>query len=129
MPRNLTEISDRRLMELFSIYVGWQNYFDVLLGEAFVEEKKADASAERVAARFMLSSGLTKVTEARWMRDAAHDPDVAMSQRIQVDAYARRKALEMTCGNLDRMSSLVSRELSRRIGRDPVQRRNDRGNA
>lgn len=60
---------------------------------------------------------------AQQKADALTDTDVITAKKRYQEAKARRKAVTMKLDNLERLTNLVSRELSRRIGREPAQRR------
>jgi hypothetical protein len=117
-------------MEVFAQYVAWENFIGEELVRAEVEELRAESYKRIAEARFIasfesdLKSG--RVTAAK--SAARQDPDVELAEDRYVRAYAMRKALQAQQASLARTSSFVSRELSRRIGREPVERRNARGN-
>lgn len=130
IPSEITEIADRRLMALFAQFVAWENYIGEELVRAEVEELKAENHKRITEARFIasyesdLKSG--KVTAAK--SAAKSDPDVEDADNRYIRAYAMRKVLQEQQASLSRTSAFLSRELSRRIGREPVERRNARGN-
>jgi hypothetical protein len=115
-------------MTLFSQLVAWENYLSEDLVGAETEELRAETLLKRTEAVFIagfesdLKSG--KVTAAK--SAAKSDPEVQKASEAYMTAYFHRKALSMKLEGTGRLSSFVSRELSRRIGREPVQRRSDR---
>jgi hypothetical protein len=109
-------------MEQFSHQVSWQNYFAVEMAQADIEEVEAEAAVKIEEAKVMLQGG--KLNDARTARD--NDPRVAKLRREYRDARARRKLLQVAFENRDRCVSLLSRELTRRVGREGLQRRVDR---
>jgi hypothetical protein len=116
-------------MSVFSRYVAWENFIAEELVRAEVEELRATNSLKIAEARFLSLFTSDKksptVTEAK--SAAKLDPVVEAASDRLVMAYALRKVLSEQQGSLARTASFISRELSRRIGRDPVDRRNDRG--
>lgn len=57
---------------------------------------------------------------------AFNDEDFLDAQDKQVHAEAYRKLVKVTYDNAERGSALLSRELTRRVNRDPRERRVDR---
>jgi hypothetical protein len=122
VPIDLAELADPHLMRLFSLYVAWNDYLDVLRVEAEVEEGNAEADLKLLEATSMAGWGpKDKVTFARAERDT--DPEIVIARQRVTTAWSRRKVLMVLCGNMERDASLLSRELSRRIGRAPVEGR------
>lgn len=128
IPLNLTDIDDERLMLLFSRYVAWHNF--VAVRRTFAEIDEADAeTALKVAEASALVETWTgdktdRVTVSKAERDLT--PEVQEAQRDYNYKRAHRKMLSVLVENMERATALVSRELTRRVGRDPYQRRNDR---
>jgi hypothetical protein len=124
IPRDLSEVSDKVLMTLFTDYVGWNNYLDVVRVDAEIEEANAETAVKVEEATAMVGAGWgpkDKVTLARAERDV--DPEVIAVRRRYEEARARRKMLTVLCGNLERGAALLSRELTRRVSRAPVEGR------
>lgn len=113
-------------MQLMSEYTTWENFFAVRVGEAEAQEaqdeKRHDVELSKTI--MMLRPDSDNVTEAR--AKAKIHPTVTMTADAVATSHAHRKALEIQRDNVHRLAQVVSRELSRRIGRDPVQRRTDR---
>jgi hypothetical protein len=130
IPAQITEVADRDLMALFSQFLSWENYVAEELVRAEVEELRAENHYKLTEAKFIagyesdLKTG--RVTAAK----AAAKMDTAVEQASSryVSAYAMRKVLAEQQASLARTSAFISRELSRRIGRDPVERRSLRMN-
>ena len=115
-------------MNLFARYSAWANYIAVLLAEAEIGEANA-ATEWRVsqAEALVASWGGTKeerVTVAKAEREL--DPEVRAQEERYNNSRAHRKMLSTLADNMDRASALVSRELTRRLGRDQVERRLNR---
>ena len=114
-------------MILFSDYVAWQNYAATKLSEAEIEETRADAGvryAEAIAMMAMPISAKVTVSKAQ----LATVEDVTEARSRVIEAYATRKTTSMVYANCERVVSLISRELSRRIASTPTDRRNNRWN-
>lgn len=109
----------------FSRQLAWQNFFAVQVAEAEIEEAEAEAELRYREAAALLESG-KKLNEARASRDI--DPGVVSAREAHAVAHARRKLLQVTTENRERCANLLSRELTRRVGREGNYRRNDRWN-
>ena len=127
LPRDLTIVSDQKLMTLFSEYVTWQNYAATKLAEAEIEETKADAAVRYVEATAMAQAQPSaKVTQTKAKMTAV--PEIAKARDRAIDAYATRKMVAVIYANCDRCVALISRELTRRVGREGPERRQNRWN-
>lgn len=115
-------------MRLFSQFLAWENFVAEELVRAEIEELRAENSKRITEARFTagfeteLKTG--RVTAAK--AAARLDETVEAAEDRYVMAYAMRKVLQEQQASLARTSSFLSRELSRRIGREPVERRGAR---
>lgn len=128
IPDDITEPGDEELMLLFSKFVQWQNYAATDFAQAEVAEARAEARVRYVEAQNMVGNwGATdKVTVAR--ATASTDPEVIQARNDVLTAYAKRKLVAVVYENCERCAALISRELSRRIGAGPTQRRQARWN-
>jgi hypothetical protein len=87
-----------------------------------VAEERAEADVRRIEAQgFVLADPKSKVTDTRAMINTTKEM-MAARDRV-LDAYATRKLTEVMKENCERTASLLSRELSRRIGGADMQRR------
>lgn len=112
-------------MEHFSKQLAWQNFFATQVAQAEVDEAEAETLLKVQEARVMLTG--KKVTEARAERDM--DENVMSARSDFLVAKAKRKMLQVTMENRERCANLISRELTRRVGREGNQRRSDRWTA
>lgn len=126
VPLELTSLSDSELMNLFSEFVAWQNYFDQQSVELEIHEAQA-ASAKQIAEARAMSMSTEKLV-ARQKADTLSDPDVQKRETDWLMARASRKAVAIQKDALERTANLISRELSRRISRVPTERRQSRWN-
>jgi phosphoserine aminotransferase len=107
-------------MDLFSLLTRWADHIGGQLALQEIDERNADTYYElvwttKLAALAPKSRSEGSVTMAK--AEATHDQDVMAAQLTKDMAYARRKILQVMAGNLERDTQLVSRELSRRLGR------------
>jgi hypothetical protein len=126
LPDDITVYSDEQLMVLFTQYIEWQNYAASELAQAETAETKAEAKVRYAENMSLLASNSDKVTVAR--AELSLDPVVEEARQDFLRAYAHRKMTAMISANCERCAALVSRELSRRIGREPMERRQMRWN-
>jgi hypothetical protein len=112
-------------MELFAVYVAWNNFLDVQRVRAEIEEANAETELKVLEATGIAAGWIdpkeSRVTVLR--AEAKLDPEY-VSAHVRFDqSKARRKMLAVLCNNMERGAALLSRELSRRIGRAPVEGR------
>ena len=121
-------LDDVYLMEAFAKAVGWQNFAATIAVEAEVREAQAEMDLATEEAKVMIrmwtGAKEDRVTIAKAQRD--QDPDVLAAQTALGLVKASRKRAQTVRDNAERIASLVSRELTRRVGRDPVDRRTAR---
>jgi hypothetical protein len=125
VPLDITEWDDADLMELFAKYVAWQNFVDSEVISAERDEMLAENRLKLAEARAVAGSS-EKITKARLEAKSSVDVEQAMTAHVLAKSY--RKALGLQQSAVERAANFVSRELSRRIGRGPVERRNNRWN-
>jgi hypothetical protein len=125
IPLDVTEWDDADLMELFAKYVAWQNFVDSEVISAERDEMMSENRLKLAEARAVASSS-EKITKARLEAKSSVDVEQAMNAHVLARSY--RKALVLQQSAVERAANFVSRELSRRIGRGPVERRNNRWN-
>jgi hypothetical protein len=121
LPHDITTVSDRDLMVLMRQFAEWQNFMDTLFVSAEEAEAEAAANLELKEAHALISAEAKEVTKARAF--ARQHPEVMIASAQASDAKATRKALSMKINNLDRLAFIVSRELTRRLGRAPQEGR------
>lgn len=102
----------------------WADYSGGQLALAEVDETYAEALLDKLKAMGMVRAGDEKVTKARAEMQLEDDYQAAVQSKLE--AYARRKLLQARHGAFERDAAVVSRELSRRIERDPSARRTAR---
>lgn len=132
-------VSDAVLMDMFSRAVGWQNFAATMaieqeIKEAELESEIAYAEAQALIVAWEAAPVLTgargaqrtefNTTAAKAQREV--DPKVQDLKASLRTAYAARKRAQVVRDNAERVANVVSRELTRRIGRDPVERKAQR---
>lgn len=128
IPDNITDVSDALLMETFSRFVQWLNYAATQFAEAEVVEERVTAHLKYIEATAMLTLNPAqgKVTVAKAEMTASQEVERAKQEVL--NAYAVRKMTGVMVENCERSASLISRELTRRVGREPLERRQQRWN-
>lgn len=121
LPDDITELSDKDLMDLYAEFVGWSEYAFTQLSAASVNEKEEErrlavSTAREVA--LLRMSGMN-VTDAR---NGAKDKMSDLVKRV-AEAEAYRKVLEAVAEGCDKSASLLSRELTRRTNGAEQSRR------
>lgn len=128
LPPDPTELDDSALMSLFTEMTQWVSYVAVKLASAEVDEKYAVSAFERQKAmNTVANSGEKTVTAAR--ARAYEDEDFLAAQEEAHRTYTLRKLLESLYNATDRKCQVLSRELTRRVGREPREQRNARWSA
>lgn len=133
--RDLTDLEDGALMDQLVVFTRWADYSGGQLAVADVDERFADAYVDQLKARHLVEtydlgdedtpkSKRPGVTVARAGKSL--DPIYQEAMQEKLNAYARRKLLAARHEAFERDAAVVSRELSRRIERDPSARRTAR---
>jgi hypothetical protein len=116
VPKDITEIPDRDLMELFRKLNHWGKYLGLQLAAAQVDERWADWTVEKIQAFAQIANKTEKnVTVMKAL--AFEDPDFIKAKEEQIKSYAYRKSVEAVYNGVERDHAQVSRELTRRLGR------------
>jgi hypothetical protein len=112
-------------MDLFARLTQWQDYLNGVLALAEIDERTLDALRVQARAHALIREwGGTKedrVTISQAQRDV--DPEVVAVTREFDGAHNYRKLVEVLYTNAERDASLVSRELTRRVGRQEIHSR------
>jgi hypothetical protein len=116
VPKDITEIPDRDLMELFRKLNHWGKYLGLQLAAAQVDERYADWTLEKLQAFAQIANRSEKnVTVMKAL--AFEDEGFIKAKEDQMSAYAYRKSVEAIYNGTERDHAQVSRELTRRLGR------------
>lgn len=126
VPTTIAETSDSTLMNIFVRLTRWADYIGAQFAVAEVQEQMAETALKLVKVQtfVVLAPGKGEVTMAEAQRDTS--PEVRHAQAELDVIYAKRKMLGVMYANCDRNAALVSRELTRRLGRNDRESRADR---
>ena len=116
LPRDITDLDDDSLMDLFVTFTAWSDYLSSQFAIAAIDEREAQRVLDVVEAKTMLSSwkGGSGDRVAIAKASILADPEVAKYREDLDNKHAYRKLIETLHQNIDRDSALVSRELTRR---------------
>jgi len=127
LPEDVSALSDDALVRMMTVLSGWADYLEAELAAAEVHERGCNDILEVIEAEGLIrnwgESGSVNVAKAR--AKVSSSEVVEARDQAQV-AYARRKYLTTIFNRAERGAALLSRELTRRLGREQVTRRADR---
>ena len=130
LPDDITELDDVALMRSFGRTVAWIDFAATELAMAEVNERRVEAATKFLGYQGMAmnwnAADDKKVTIAR--AEMLSSEEYGQAQDMYFAAYAHRKVTEAMYENCERNAALFSRELTRRLGREPMERRNMRWN-
>lgn len=113
LPADPTNLTDSALMSLFTQTTAWSEYLGSQLAAAEVDERYAEAAVEK--AKVILGIDL------RTKLGRAEAQDEASNYWTLLDTYqekhAYRKLIAVMHSNMEGRSTLLSRELTRRVAR------------
>lgn len=116
LPRDITELDDEGLMDLFVQFTQWNDHLSGARAIAVINEREAERSVEAKEAAAMVSNWQggkgDRVAVVKAM--IITDPQVENLKHDLDIKYAFRKLLETRAENVERDSQVVSRELTRR---------------
>lgn len=122
----LSEMTDRKLMNLLAQCTRWEDYSSGQVALAEINEQQAEIQLKLAKDRALILSPPSKgeVTVGKASRDT--DPIVVKAQENYDIAYAYRKIVSVLYTKCSRDGATVSRELTRRVGRESREGRADR---
>lgn len=121
LPEDPTDLSDSALMRLFVELTKWAEYLSAQFAVAEVDERYAEAAVDKVRA---IKGYDFRKPDAK--QKAYEDPDFEeVNDKFNL-AHAYRKMIGVAFANAERNSNLLSRELTRRVGRNDREGRVDR---
>lgn len=115
-------------MELYSEFVSWTGYAGYVVAQSEIDERKAERYLQRVADRYSIVHKKEK-TVAATKALVQQEPEYLDAEDALDVAYATSKLTKSVYTHLEKCANTVSRELSRRIARNDLDRRNDKYNA
>jgi len=116
LPRDITELDDEGLMDLFVQFTQWNDHLAGAQAIAIINEREAQRTLDNAVDAAMIKNW----TGAKGDRVTLIKAQIGASEAIQelqheLDIkYAFRKLIETRTMNVERDSQLVSRELTRR---------------
>jgi len=122
VPRDLTELRDRELMELYQRVNNWVKYLGLQLSTAQVDERHDAAVVVRIEA---LKGYDFRRIDAK--TQAHSDPQYVAAKDKAEAAHGYRKLVEALYNNVDKDSFTLSREITRRGNRSARDGRHNRG--
>lgn len=121
LPDDPTDLDDSALMRLFVLLTKWAEYLSAQLAAAEVDERYAEAVLEKIKA---IEGYDFRKPDAR--ARAGTDQSYQDANDSFQKAYAYRKMVNVAFVNAERNSTLLSRELTRRVNRVEREGRVDR---
>lgn len=116
LPRDITELDDEALMDLFVQFTQWTDHLAGAHAVAIINEREAERSLSHAESIAMLKNWTgakgDKVTLIK--AQIASSPEVSELHDEVDTKYAFRKLIETRMQNVERDSQVVSRELTRR---------------
>jgi hypothetical protein len=125
LPEDVTDLSDSELMMMFKKVNDWAEYQGVQLAAAAVSEKFADDDLSKYRALSAMANKDEKTVTAAKAKAYVEDEFQTVFNR-QHEAYSYRKIMESIYDNTERRSAFLSREITRRIGRNDREGRGQR---
>lgn len=128
LPGDITEIDDKDLMRLYTHFSAYSDFVNTQLACAIIDEKEAQRNIEYAESEAMLrhqsANAKTTVTIIKALVDG--DPTLSDLRTDALNKYSYRKMLETMANNLERNTSVCSRELTRRTSGDNFKTRSNR---
>lgn len=128
VPEELADLSDADLMEELREHTEWTNYLSTALVLAEITEESAETIWKRILTETMLREDAKGETVTEMKARAGRSSDVLEAEDEYRSAKAYRKLLQSIYESSERKASNISREITRRVGRDGPDRRNARWN-
>lgn len=116
LPRDITELDDEGLMDLFVQFTQWNDHLSGARAVAVINEREAERAVDAAEAHAMINNwkGGSAERVAVVKATIAADPGVLELKQDLDTKYAFRKLIETRAENVERDSQVVSRELTRR---------------
>lgn len=129
LPRNIGDLSDEDLMELYTVFMAWLSYAKTQLTLGEIDEERTRNELEYLQSSILIEQWDNKmkgdlVTVAKAKRDI--DPRITSQVELYTSKRAYRKLVDTIFDRCERGAQVVSRELSRRISMAPQERRQNR---
>ena len=129
LPRNIGDIHDSDLMELYTEFMSWLTYAKSQLVQGEIAEERERNILEYLQSSVLIEQWDNKtkgdlVTMAKAKRDI--DARIVDQMQVYTEKRAYRKLVDTVFDRCERGAQVVSRELSRRIGLGPKEARQAR---
>lgn len=123
LPEDVTELSEKDLMVLYTEMVAWSEYASTQLAIAQVDEKGMSRKVDSLSLRVQMDAreGGMNVSDARLA--AKGDPEVVAASDALFEVESYRRLLESVVESTDKSAALLSRELTRRTAGKEYRRR------
>lgn len=112
-------------MGLMTQFTAWCDYLGTEFAIAEVEEHEAERALELAKAQAMILSDPKKGEVTKAKAETRADHLVQEKQDTYDVAYAYRKLMKTLYERAERGGQVASRELTRRVGKEPISRRRD----
>ena len=117
LPRDITELDDEGLMDLFVQYTQWSAHLAGAKAIADINEREAETALKQATDAAMMANwtgakGADRVSVVKAIIGSS--PKIQELQHDLDIKYAFRKLIETRTDNIERDAQLVSRELTRR---------------
>jgi hypothetical protein len=128
LPDDITLLDDDGLMELLVRFTRYQDHIAGLLALCEIDETEAEAKLEIAKAKHLVKgwTGSSSDRVAISKAEATVDTDVQDMNDLYHQAKARRKVFSVMVNTMANGAAVVSRELTRRTGSNPAERRSSR---
>lgn len=123
VPQKLSELTDQQLMSLFAQVTAWADYLNVRLVIAEIDEQSALTVLRKAEAITLIRENSKHKTLTLAKAHQKLDSEVGEWEEKFQTVKAFRKLTGVLYENCERSGALLSRELSRRLGRGDKQKR------
>lgn len=128
LPREISSLTSTELSNYFTRLTAWSDYVAVQLSAAQVDEVTIEKQLTAIQ-NSLLNSKMSSAVKGDRITlvkaQVSQDPKVIKLEKEWLEVYAYRKMVETIYNNLDRDTTLISREISRRSG-DQTMRKGNR---
>lgn len=133
LPEELDDVTDMQLINLMVAFTRWADYSQTRLAAAEIDESAAEEALAVARSlnliRFMPSAEALRKREDTMTGAKAlveQQADVVELRQHRLNAYAYRKTLQPRHDAFVRDAAVLSRELTRRTDRTPMENRSSR---
>ena len=127
LPREISSLTSTELSNYFTRLTAWSDYVAVQLSAAQIDEvtlEKKVAFMQNTLLDSKMSSAVKGDRITLVKAQVSQDPKVIELENEWLEVYAYRKMVETIYNNLERDTTLISREISRRSGDQTLRKGN-----